>query len=215
MVIEEPRSARREATRTRILDAASVVFAEKGVIGATIEDICEQAGFTRGAVYSNFADKDDILRAVVEREHQALLDHLAQSFELVDAEVAAAPNVEAAVATLVARILRSIPVDRQLSLIGTELEIHALRRPELAGTFVGVNLAFRERLAAALVDGLLRIGRAPAVDALDIIDAVMAIGERSVRRGLIDGPGADPHELSEAVLPGVLLALSRPIEAGA
>ena len=74
MVVEEPRSARREATRQRILDAARVVFAEKGVFGASIEDICEQAGFTRGAVYSNFADKDDILRAVIEREHQALLD---------------------------------------------------------------------------------------------------------------------------------------------
>ena len=84
MVIEEPRSARREATRQRILDAARVVFAEKGVFGASIEDICEQAGFTRGAVYSNFADKDDILRAVIEREHQALLDHIAGSIDIVD-----------------------------------------------------------------------------------------------------------------------------------
>ena len=47
---------------------------------------------------------------------------------------------------------------------------------------------------------------------LDIIDAVMAIGERSVRRALIEGPGADPDALSEAVLASVLLSLSRPIE---
>ena len=214
MVIEEPRSARREATRTRILDAARIVFGEKGVIGATIEDICEQAGFTRGAVYSNFADKDDILRAVIEREHQALLDHLTESFELVDAEVAAASSLESAVTTLVRRIVRSIPIDRQVSLIGTEHEIHAVRRPELAGTFLAVNLAFRERLAAALVDALGRIGREPSVDPLDIIDAVMAIGERSVRRALIEGPDADPDDLSEAVLPSVLLALSHPVEDG-
>lgn len=43
------RSPRREATRQRILDAAREVFAERGVIGGTVEDICERAGFTRGA----------------------------------------------------------------------------------------------------------------------------------------------------------------------
>lgn len=213
MVIEEPRSARREATRTRILDAARIVFAEKGVIGATIEDICEQAGFTRGAVYSNFADKDAILREVIEREHRALLDHITASIDLVEAEVAAAGSLEAAVASLVNRIVRTIPLDRQVTLIATELEIMAVRRPDLSGSFLAVNNAFRERLAAFLVAAMARVGREPVVDPLDIIDAVKAIGERSVRRALIEGPDGDPDALSEAVLPGVLLALSRPIEA--
>ena len=143
MVVEEPRSARREATRQRILDAARVVFAEKGVFGASIEDICEQAGFTRGAVYSNFADKDDILREVIEREHQALLDHIAGSIDIVDEELAAAPSLEAAVASLVNRIVRTIPSDREVTLISTELEIVAVRRPELAASFLAVNNAFR------------------------------------------------------------------------
>ena len=52
------------------------------------------------------------------------------------------------------RIVRSIPIDRQVSLMSTELEIHAVRRPELAGTFLAVNRAFRERLAGGLVDAL-------------------------------------------------------------
>jgi AcrR family transcriptional regulator len=215
MVIEEPRSARREATRTRVLDAARIVFAEKGVIGATIEDICDQAGFTRGAVYSNFADKDEIVREVMEREHQALLDHITGSIELVESEVASAGSLEAAVGSLVNRIVRTIPLERQVTLIATELEIMAVRRPDLSGSFLAVNNAFRERLAEFLVAAMARVGREPVVDPLDIIDAVKAIGERSVRRALIEGPDADPDALSEAVLPAVILALSRPIEAPA
>ena len=42
-------TARRAATRERLVDAAVVVFAEKGVLGAAVEEICEAAGFTRGA----------------------------------------------------------------------------------------------------------------------------------------------------------------------
>jgi AcrR family transcriptional regulator len=214
MVIEEPRSARREATRQRILDAARVVFAEKGVFGASIEDICEQAGFTRGAVYSNFADKDDILRAVIEREHQALLEHIAGSIDIVDEALAAAPSLEEAVASLVNRIVRTIPSEREVTLISTELEIVAVRRPELAASFLAVNTEFRRGLAAFLVAALERVGREPTIDPLDVIDAVKAIGERSVRRALIEGPDADPDALSESVLPALLLSLSRPIAAG-
>ena len=212
---DEPRSARREATRNRILDAARVVFAEKGVFGASIEDICEQAGFTRGAVYSNFTDKDDILRAVIEREHQALLDHITDSFDMVDQELSATPNLEAAVATLVDRIIRSNPSERRVPLISTELEINAVRRPDIAAAFLIVNRRFRERLAAILAEALERIGRAPLVDPLDIIDAVMAISERSVRRAIIEGPHDDPDRLSAAILPRLLLALSRPLEGAA
>jgi AcrR family transcriptional regulator len=213
--VEEPRSARREVTRNRILDAARVVFAEKGVFGASIEDICDQAGFTRGAVYSNFADKDDILRAVIEREHQALLDHITDSFEMVDHEMSATPNLEAAVVALVDRIIRSIPSERRVPLIATELEINAVRRPDIAAEFLIANRRFRERLAAILAEALSRIGRAPLVDPLDIIDAVMAISERSVRRAIIEGPDDDPDRLSAAILPRLLLALSRPVEGAA
>ena len=101
-----------EATRQRILDAVRLVFAER-LFGASIEDICEQAGFTGGAVYSNFASKDDILREVIEREHQALLDHIAGSIDIVDEELAAAPSLEAAVASLVNRIVRTIPPEER------------------------------------------------------------------------------------------------------
>jgi len=210
-VVDQPRSARREATRQRILDAARVVFAEKGVFGASIEDICEQAGFTRGAVYSNFADKDDILRAVIEREQETLLAGITESFPIVDEEIAAAQTLEQAVAAIVNRMLRSLPIERQFILIATELELHAVRRAELASLFVNGTRTFRARLADALVEAMRRVGREPQVDAIDIIDGVMAIGQESFRAALIAGPDADPYRLPETILPAMLLSLSRPI----
>ena len=207
------RSPRREATRQRILDAAREVFAERGVIGGSVEDICERAGFTRGAFYSNFNDKDDVLDALVEREHASLLAHLDVSFVEVDREVEEAESLVAVLSGIVDRILRSIPVDRQLSLIQTELEIFAIRRPEHARRFLETNNRFRERIGALIDEAMRRYGRELLVDPSVITDAIVAIAERSVRRALLAGGDADPDAMASAVLPGLLLALSRPAEA--
>lgn len=206
------RSARREATRQRVLDAAREVFAERGVIGGTVEDICERAGFTRGAFYSNFNDKDDVVDALVERENDRLLQHLDASLALVDREVAGAPDLEAALGSIVDRILRSVPVDRQLSLVQTELEIFAIRRPELSRRFLETSNRFRDRIGGFIEAAMRRHGRELLVDPADITDTLVAVAERSVRRALLEGGNADPDAMASAVLPGVLLALSRPIE---
>ena len=208
------RSPRREATRQRILDAAREVFAEMGVIGGTVEDICERAGFTRGAFYSNFTDKDDVLQALIEREHATLLEHLDVSFSMVDKELAQAPDLATAVAAIVDRILRSVPVDRQLSLVQTELEIHAVRRPDLARPFLEANDRFRSRIAVFLQATIARNGLELTVDAADVVDASVAVVERSVRRALLAGDGGDPDAMARQVLPAMILALSRPAPGG-
>jgi AcrR family transcriptional regulator len=51
----------RAETRQRLFAAAADVFARRGIGGASIEAIAEAAGFTRGAFYSNFASKDDLI----------------------------------------------------------------------------------------------------------------------------------------------------------
>ena len=208
---DAPRSPRREATRQRILDAAREVFAERGVIGGTVEDICERAGFTRGAFYSNFNDKDDVVDALVEREHERLLAHLEAAIGEVEGVVAdAGGDLTDVCAALVEQLLRSIPIDRQVSLVQTELEIFAIRRPEQARRFVAINLAFRDRIARFLEAAMHRLGRELLVDRLYLTDAIVAVAESSVRRALLVGPGADPDAMASAVLPGLLLALSRP-----
>ena len=57
----------REATRNRVLGAAYEVFAEVGIDAATVEAICAQAHFSRGAFYSNFASKDDLFLELIEK----------------------------------------------------------------------------------------------------------------------------------------------------
>ena len=209
---EHGRSARREATRRRLLDAAREVFAERGVIGATVEDICEHAGYTRGAFYSNFTDKDEVLVALVEREHALLLEHLESSFALVDREMAEATDLTAILSSIVDRILRSVPVDRQLSLVQTELEIHAIRRPDLSHRLLEANDRFRERIGAFIEQAMRRHGRELLVSPADMTDTVLAVAERSVRRALLAGGEADPDAMASAALPGVLLGLSRAVD---
>ena len=64
------RAERKELTRELLFDAAIEVFARKGYHGASLDDVAEAAGFTKGAVYSNFTRKSDLFRALLERESQ-------------------------------------------------------------------------------------------------------------------------------------------------
>jgi AcrR family transcriptional regulator len=208
------RSARREATRQRVLDAAREVFAERGVFGGTVEDICERAGFTRGAFYSNFAAKDDVLRALIDREHGRLIEHVDGGFARLEEELGGeAGGPVAAGATMVAvadRLLRAVPDDRLFSLIQTELEIHAVRDPETSRAFLDADARFRERIADFLERGLRLLGRELVIDVDDATDAIVAIVERSTRRALLAGDPGDPDALARVILPVLMAAASRP-----
>ena len=57
---------RRAMTRQHLLEAAAIVFARDGFYGATLDDIAATAGFTKGAVYSNFKSKDDLFLALLD-----------------------------------------------------------------------------------------------------------------------------------------------------
>jgi AcrR family transcriptional regulator len=57
---------RRAMTRRHLLEAAAIVFARDGFHGATLDAIASYAGFTKGAVYSNFKSKDDLFLALLD-----------------------------------------------------------------------------------------------------------------------------------------------------
>lgn len=67
------RAEQQAITRGRVLDAADRVFADRGFHGATLDEIALAAGYTRGAVYSNFRNKDDLALAIVERRIEAVV----------------------------------------------------------------------------------------------------------------------------------------------
>jgi uncharacterized protein (TIGR03086 family) len=74
---------RRAMTRQHLLDASAIVFAKRGFHAATIDEIASYAGFTKGAVYSNFKSKDDLFLALldqrVSREHALMSEALSRA----------------------------------------------------------------------------------------------------------------------------------------
>lgn len=64
------REESRARTRALVVEAAAKVFAARGFAAASMEEIAAEAGFTRGAVYSNFADKAELFLAVLEAREE-------------------------------------------------------------------------------------------------------------------------------------------------
>src|SRR5262245_33076884 len=74
------RQERREQTRSELVAAARSVFLRRGFHAASLDEIAAEAGFTKGAVYSNFAGKDELFVAV-------LAAHFAARVEIFEALV--------------------------------------------------------------------------------------------------------------------------------
>ena len=87
----------RGEVRDRILDAASKVFAAEGFAGATIDAIGQAAGFTKGAVYSNFGSKDELFLALLDREFELRGEQIATALESGGDTTAAAQTLSRSV----------------------------------------------------------------------------------------------------------------------
>ena len=66
--MRETREARRGRTRQELLEAATRVFARRGFHGASVDDVAADAGYTTGAVYSNFDGKEDLFLSAFEHQ---------------------------------------------------------------------------------------------------------------------------------------------------
>ena len=82
MTVEKwSRERRRALTRTSLIDAAAHVFAHRGFEGASLDEIAETAGFTRGAIYKHFDGKEDLLFAVYDQCNERTLLTFAEQLE--------------------------------------------------------------------------------------------------------------------------------------
>ncbi len=140
---------RRAATRERLIDAAIDVFASKGVMGASVEEICEAAEFTRGAFYSNFADKDDLCVALLQRLHDDEVAALHAAVESVD-RIAADTDLDTLLLAAIELFYASRTDDPRRVLTGQELRLHAARSPKMAQAY----RLFHARTAQAVADML-------------------------------------------------------------
>lgn len=121
-------TARRERTRRRLMEAAVAVIAQRGVNGASVEEICERAGFTRGAFYSNFASKEDLCLDVLRQHHE---NHLLQAERAVASVSADAGDTDRAIETAIDLFVDSQDTDVDTVVTWSELRLHAIRTPEM------------------------------------------------------------------------------------
>jgi AcrR family transcriptional regulator len=75
------REQSKDQTRQRLLDAAQTIFMKKGFVAASVEDIAEAAGYTRGAFYSNFGSKNELFLELLRRDHETMQAGLQAIFE--------------------------------------------------------------------------------------------------------------------------------------
>jgi len=181
-----PRTTRRRAqTRERLLAAAAAVFAERGFGRATVEDVCEAAGYTRGAFYSNFATLDELLLALYD-------ERAGQLVAALDAAVAAAVADGGSLRQIVERVVAALPAEREHYLLTSEATAYALRHPELAAAFVAHRRASRATIVPALERALRSVGGAPSAAQLDdLARAIFAVHDGLTAQQLLEGPAPD------------------------
>ncbi len=150
----KPASKRREATRARLLDAAHEVFAAMGMGAASVEEISERAGFTRGAFYSNFESKEDLFLALVRRLADTKLDHVTDHMRSVT------PDADRATDELVDQLISMSIGSRIDPLLMSEIRTQALRDERLGAAYREWHAQLLGRVTA-LIEDLVRTHHVP------------------------------------------------------
>lgn len=141
---------RREATVARLIDAAIEQFAARGIDATSVEQLCEAAGFSRGAFYSNFASKDDLCAAMIQQFQDRLLAELGTMVAEIPAEVEASDQL----VQILDKITRIISPTPQMTLTLLEIKLRAQRNPELYQRLVDADERTRPE-QIAFIDALV------------------------------------------------------------
>ena len=171
---------RLEHTRQILLDAAEEVFARKGLTGAALEDIADTAGFTRGAIYSQFGAKEKLFLAVVDRQRQRFLEGFAEvmmSFHRLD-------DVDVDELADRWRQLSSGP-DR--AALGHELTLFLLRNPDARERVADQRLEIVRSLGEFISKNVARIGGTLNIEAETLARVILAVNDGITLGSYLDG----------------------------
>jgi len=183
-----PRLNRVEAkqrTHDRLLAAARKVFLERGFHGASVGDIAEEAGFSTGAIYSNFGGKDDLLLAMLDAE---LTDRASSQ----RAQMRESGSFEEAARAAGRDLHRAGAQDPQMTPLMVEFWTYAASRPKLRKR----AKALHERQLAWIAD-LLREGCERHGVTLRLPPEEVARGGGALSRGMRLERLLDPAGVSE------------------
>jgi AcrR family transcriptional regulator len=135
---------RRAQTRQRLLDAAAEVLARRGFHAATLDDIADAAGYTKGAVYSNFTSKDGLFLALLDRH---LDDQIAHVERLTATGSHAKLRTELRSASS-----KYMGSGSTFGLLMVEFWLYAARNDDAKAALASRYRRMRERLAAAIAE---------------------------------------------------------------
>ena len=172
------REEKKAETRSRLVDAAVEVCLEKGITDATLDEIAERAGYSKGAVYSNFAGKDDLLLAVFEDRLQT---RAAESVGLVRGQ--ATPEAVAEMAAGMSNM--KTPEQRAYMLLLAEFWSYAARNEVARKRFAENRKRYREALAELVEEQAAATGATLTAPAEHVAAGVLSVSVGMVLEHLV------------------------------
>lgn len=181
MVERWTRERRLAHTRSLLLDAAEEVFAEKGFNTATLDDIAQAAGYTKGAIYKHFAGKEELFLAVSDRYWRRYFDNFAEV--MTNASQVGERELDD-----IAERWRQLSQDRgaEHAALGHEFALYLLRNPEARERVAGKRAEVVEQLAKFIVDGVERLGGTLLIPALTLAQVLVATSDSAVLASQLD-----------------------------
>ncbi|MEV6645669.1 TetR family transcriptional regulator [Amycolatopsis sp. NPDC051371] len=188
----------RAETRRRIIDAATAVFARQGIAATSLNDIAAEAGLTKGAVYSNFAGRDDLVLTIME-------EHIVVRMERATTVFAELADLDEATAEAGARLLEGIDSDATWHRLLLEYWGLAMRNPTVHSGLAERRARLRKAVTAA-------ISKAAALHGVDLPLAPehLAVVVLALSNGLAVERGVDPAAVPPTLFGDVLKLLVTP-----
>lgn len=196
---------RREDVRRRILDAAYGVFAERGYEGASLERVAEAAGFSKGAVYSNFANKDELfyelIAARIDERARAVRESAGRRRAAAGKEPRPRGSTRGAdrknaetIARLAGRELREMgSADPGWQTLFIEFWLRCAKNDELRAKLAEKRRLMRRKIAELIEDEAAASGSVlGAREAMDLATIVLALSNGLGIEGIIDPKAVRP-----------------------
>jgi AcrR family transcriptional regulator len=189
-------SRRRENTRSRLMDAAAQLFAEEGIDASSVEAICERAGFTRGAFYSNFGSKEELFLALCERSADTTIRAVRERIASIEkSDLDAGSEMRA----LVQEVLEVAGRDRLDVLLGAEIRVQALRNADFAEAYLVLDRGLSENVSWLISDVAEARGLELRVTLAEATELLLSTWISAAERALVTrrDPEAARDELAE------------------
>jgi AcrR family transcriptional regulator len=196
------REQSRANTRDRLLAAARGVFARSGFHGASVEEIASEAGFSTGALYSNFDGKEDLFLALMEREIE---EHAREIEDAVSEQASISERATGGAR----RWMTMIDREPELLLLFMEFWAYGVRDPQVRPKVAARFAQMRQVLTRLIADGVREFDLELAMPAEQLAVAIDALADGIARQKLAD-PEAVPDELMGRVLALLFAAFTRP-----